>query len=402
LKANPYSKKAEIKLAEKKIKALNAKSGMPSEMTLIRNLHWWTVEYGLVGSLIKPKIYGAGLLSSIGESVNALKYDVKKILYSLDAMDYGFDITKPQPQLFVTPDFKHLTTILQMFTKQMAFTTGGLDGIMKAIESNNTATIEYSSGLQVSGTFTDVLISEGRPVYINTIGPTTLNYQNKMIAGEGKERHADGFGSPVGKIKGTLKPTRFLSDADLAEYGIIKGKHCQFEFESGVKVDGVMSRVVRKDDKILLITFYDCTVRHNRKILFDPSWGHYDMAVGESIASAFSGPADADAFELSKPVPKEKTLKINYDEKTIKLHKLYKKIKEFVNGKQSGQDYPDKLFAEYKRLKINDWLFLTELLAASRLNKHNSKLEKEIIDELKANMLSNPSLKNLIDFGIEN
>jgi phenylalanine-4-hydroxylase len=39
--------------------------GELSEMAQIRNLHWWT-EYGLIGTLDNPKIYGAGLLSSIG------------------------------------------------------------------------------------------------------------------------------------------------------------------------------------------------------------------------------------------------------------------------------------------------------------------------------------------------
>ena len=33
---------------------------------------------------------------------------------------------------------------------------GGLEGINKAIECKNTATCEYSSGLQVSGVFTEV------------------------------------------------------------------------------------------------------------------------------------------------------------------------------------------------------------------------------------------------------
>ena len=40
-------------------------------MALLSRLHWWTVEYGLIGTLENPKIYGAGLLSSIGESVSA-------------------------------------------------------------------------------------------------------------------------------------------------------------------------------------------------------------------------------------------------------------------------------------------------------------------------------------------
>ena len=49
-----------------------------SEMSMIRNLHWWTVEYGLIGTIDNPKIYGAGLLSSIGESVWCMSEKVKK------------------------------------------------------------------------------------------------------------------------------------------------------------------------------------------------------------------------------------------------------------------------------------------------------------------------------------
>ena len=109
LKADPTTTMEMTKVAEELLSKEIDNAGIPSEMTLIRNLHWWTVEYGLVGNMNNPKIYGAGLLSSIGESRSALKYNVKKILYSLDAKDYSFDITAPQPQLFVTPDFTHLT-----------------------------------------------------------------------------------------------------------------------------------------------------------------------------------------------------------------------------------------------------------------------------------------------------
>ena len=53
--------------------------GAPSEMALLSRLQWWTVEYGLIGSLDQPKIYGAGLLSSIGESASCMDPKVKKI-----------------------------------------------------------------------------------------------------------------------------------------------------------------------------------------------------------------------------------------------------------------------------------------------------------------------------------
>ena len=126
-------------------------------MSKIRNLHWWTVEYGLIGTLDNPKIYGAGLLSSIGESAWCMTDEVKKIPYSIAASEQSFDITKPQPQLFVTPDFAYLSEVLEEFANTMALRTGGLEGINKAINSKSLATIELSTGLQISGVFTNVI-----------------------------------------------------------------------------------------------------------------------------------------------------------------------------------------------------------------------------------------------------
>ena len=113
LKADPYTPAIGIKKAEQTLYGLEQMQNEPSEMAQLRNLHWWTVEYGLVGELGKPKIYGAGLLSSIGESYNCLQPHVRKLPYSLDAVKYNFDITSQQPQLFVTPDFDSLTDVLE-------------------------------------------------------------------------------------------------------------------------------------------------------------------------------------------------------------------------------------------------------------------------------------------------
>ena len=170
LKADPYSEKKMILEAENAINNLEKNLGGPSELAQIRNIHWWTVEYGLIGNPDHPKIYGAGLLSSIAESYYCMQPKVKKIPYSLDAVHYSFDITEPQPQLFVTPDFDTLTHVLEEFANTMGLRKGGLEGLGKAIGSETTATCVYSSGLQVSGTFTEVISKNGEPVFLKTTG----------------------------------------------------------------------------------------------------------------------------------------------------------------------------------------------------------------------------------------
>lgn len=392
LKADPSTTDNEINQAEVLLNKAIDNAGIPSEMSLIRNLHWWTVEYGLVGDINKPKIYGAGLLSSIGESKSALKYDVKKILYNIDAKDYSFDITTAQPQLFVTPDFEQLTSVLDEFANHMALRNGGLDGIMKAIESGATATLEYSSGLQVSGTFTDVIIHMGNPVYINTSGPTSLNYNEKLIQGEGPEAHSHGFGSPIGKIKGSLKPTRFLADNDLEKMGIKVGKPSVFYFESGIKVEGTLIKTTRKDEKLILLSFENCRVTHNGKTLFEPEWGQYDMAIGETIVSAFNGPADADGFGLKYDPPKEKTHRIEYNASTLELHKLYSDVRK-IRDNDSEKSGLTKIWNSILKDHNNDWLLATEIYELTP-DKH---LKSDIYDFLNEKRQSQPESSIVID-----
>ena len=171
----------EIKKAEDQVDFLQNNMGELSEMSRIRNLHWWTVEYGLIGTVDNPKIYGAGLLSSIGESAWCMTDNVKKIPYDISAADQSFDITKPQPQLYVTSDFAHLSSVLEEFANKMALRTGGLSGIQKLINSNALGTIELSTGLQISGVFNNVIEDEGKPVYVQTTGKTALSHREKEL-----------------------------------------------------------------------------------------------------------------------------------------------------------------------------------------------------------------------------
>ncbi|MFC2100573.1 aromatic amino acid hydroxylase [Bacteroidota bacterium] len=400
LKADPYTTQQKIEEAEAHLLFLEKTMGNPSEMSLIRNLHWWTVEYGLIGELDRPKIYGAGLLSSIGESYTALKNGVKKLPYTLDAINYNFDITTKQPQLFITPDFEQLNVVLNQFADTMALRTGGLKGINKAIDSKHTATIVYSSGLQLSGTFSNVIEWNGSPAYISTNSPTSLCFQGKELTGHHKDYHANGFGAPVGKIKNTTKPLEDFTNHDLHNFGFNVNNKVIFEFDSGVIVEGKVKDFTRRGDKLILISFYDCSVKYKQQVLFEPDWGIYDMAVGESIISAYSGPADPDAFGLTFPVPKEKTHKIVHDSKAKKLHENYKKVRNF---REKGFQY-EALKGFWKSIKTEypeDWLLPMEILEIVTKQNVNDGFKAELTDYIKGLEKSHPEFKNLINNGFK-
>ena len=262
LKEMPDADPEEIKKAEELVAYRQENMGKPSEMALLSRLHWWTVEYGLIGTLKDPKIYGAGLLSSIGESVTCMKKDVKKLPYTIDAVNYPYDITKPQPQLFVTPTFQNLIDVLEEFANTMSFRVGGNYGLQKAVESKNTCTVVYSSGLQVSGTVTEFKkLDDEQPSFIKISGPTILSHNNKQLKGHGKDYHKDGFSSPVGRLQGIDTPLEDMAPDALKLLGVEVDKHTRLNFASGITVSGMVKKILTVEGKNLIITFSDCTLK---------------------------------------------------------------------------------------------------------------------------------------------
>ena len=362
LKEDPNSSQNEIIEAQKKVEFLQDNMGELSEMAQIRNLHWWTVEYGLIGDVKTSEIYGAGLLSSIGESESCLKPEVKKIPYTIEAAQKNFDITKPQPQLFVTPDFAHLSMVLEQFANTMGLRKGGLSGIHKLIDSKNLGTIELSTGLQISGIFTNVISNEGDPIYVQTNGPTILATRDKELIGHGTHYHADGFGSPIGALKGINIPIENMSPRDLEAYQIYEGKQIILEFEGGVVVSGEVITGTRDlRGRILLISFKNCRVTYKDQVLFEPSWGVYDMAVGKEVISAYAGPADINSFEDLGQISETKTQKIRYTKSEKELYKLYKKVRDLREDDLINEDQLKEIFKVLQKNYKNDWLLTLEL-----------------------------------------
>lgn len=395
LKADPNSTVRNIQQAKDRLSIFEHNGDELSELAKIRNLHWWTVEYGLIGTLTKPKLYGAGLLSSIGESFHALSDQVKKLPYTLEAASFSFDITCMQPQLFVTPDFAHLTNTLEDYVKQMAFSKGGLCAVKKAANSEQIACTQYDTGLQVSGVLSRYIQNEQKLVYIITNGPTSLSYQNKELNGHHKGYHANGFGSPVGRIKGIDCKFELLTNDELKSYGFQLDHQCEFEYESGVKVTGSLRKILRKDCKLLVLSFDNCTVSYKGEILFEPGWGIYDMAVGMRIDSCSRGAADPESYGYTYPVPKEKTHKIVYSKEAIELHKHYQSVREIREGKNTIE-----AINELNNYLKKDWLLALEIFELISGIENNTELSLQIKRQLLA-FQKDGNLTKLIGDGIK-
>jgi len=390
----------EIQLAEQKIIDLQENMGEPSEMALIRNLHWWTVEYGLIGTIENPKIYGAGLLSSIGESKWCMSEEVKKIPYDIKATYQSFDITKPQPQLFVTPDFAHLSLVLEEFANSMALRKGGLKGVQKLINSKQLGTIELSTGLQISGVFSRVLDNkDGKTAFIKTTGPTALAYREKELIGHHTAAHPHGFGSPIGRLKGINLAIEDMSPRDLEAYNIYEGRTVELVFEGDIYLKGeVVTGTRNLQGKIVLITFKNCLVRHQEEVLFQPEWGIFHLAVGKEVVSAFSGPADTTSFNLMEHELSASNKVTPKTEKAIALELLYELVRQKRMEKETTIDLVG-IVATIEKVYPEEWLLLLEIYELTYEKEIN--LSIKILGLLQKIRTNRPNLVELITEGLK-
>ncbi len=398
LKENPNSDQHKISKTESEIVELQDSMTNPSELQLIKNLHWWTIEYGLLGDIDKPKIYGAGLLSSIGESEWCLSDKVQKIPFSIEAAYQSFDVTKPQPQLFVTPHFAYLSEVLDQFANTMAVRKGGKEGVKKLIESKQLGTIELSTGLQISGVFTELIESDDKqPVYIQASGPTALSYREKELIGQSTDHHPDGFGTAIGKLKGINLAIEDMSPRDLQAYRIIEAEDIHLEFEGGIKVSGkVITGTRNLHGKIMLIAFENCTVAHYDRIIFHPSRGTYHLAIGMDIVSAFAGPADLSSFDLTD----HSMTDVHYgstDDIHSSKQKYYQQIRTLRDGSFDLSAFMS-VCSEIINDLPNEWLLLLESYELAYLNASPNKVA--LLESLHKFKKRNSQKAHFIDDGL--
>lgn len=408
IKETPNASAAEILEAEKALQSASEHNSELSESALLTRLHWWTVEYGLVGDLKNYHIYGAGLLSSLGECVHCLddKIVAKRSL-TVDAINTTYDITSEQPQLFITESCRHLSQILEEFGRHMACNRGGANAVEQAIDAATVNTATTNSGIQISGLFTKILMDAvGNIIYFNSTGETQLAYQGRQLSGHGTNHHSQGFGSPIGRLRGFERCLSCYTVDELKRHNIELGRPCELNYLSGITVIGIVTDLVRRDQKNVLLTFSECTVR-NRKgaILFDPSWGAYDMAIGDSIVSVEGGTADKEAYPLYEAPSTQVTLTQLYDEHDQQLFQSYKSVREIrESGAENQFDelQTSTVVSQIANSQDTDWLLSFEALELSILAELPPSISQKLHDNLvRMRNRSEQDTRTLIGYALE-
>lgn len=378
LKENPQATSNEIQEANDYLSSRIDKITFISEASYLARLNWWTVEYGLVGEVKNPKIYGAGLLSSISESYNAIFKNVNKVPLSIDCINYSYDITEQQPQLFVAKDFDHLIEVLNQFKGKMAFTNGGLKSVKEAIKCKAVSTFTLDSGIQISGIPKSILHDDKIHFYVFD-GPVQLSYKNNQINGHGAEYHSQGYSSPLVN----QKIIHHLNTKSLDE-------KVNLNFDGGIKLSGKIKQKIVIEDNLLLVSFTDCLIKQNENILFDPSWGEFDLACGSDINSVSGGPADINNFLDFMDVELPNKLKPTHIKEHSKKYEnkieYYSRIEKLRNCNNVSDKDIILLFNSILEHHPEEWLLLFDLFDIAKSNNYedlHSKIESKILSSAK-------------------
>ena len=339
-----------------------------SEASFLTRLHWWTVEYGLIGTPENYQSYGAGILSSISESIMLHLPEVRKLRLRARCVETAYDITEQQPQLFVVENFQQLDEILDQVTADFAFRVGGKLALQRFLASGEVGTVNFNSGLQITGVLSEILGKE--PGYLRFTGACALSMGGTILTGHGREYHADGYGTPLGRLADSTALSS-LSEYDLGRFNYKgPGSLVTLNYISGVRVEGNLDRILKGDDgNLMLLSFSHCSVTLGDQVLFDPSWGVYDLGVGEAVPTAYSGAADSNYWAETQFSGEKYPRQKRNDERNQKLLALFSRFEETrLMETQAAlpilEEIAEQLMSENRNQWLLAWMMLERLVEA--------------------------------------
>lgn len=356
IKEKPSSTQEQIDAAQKHFEKTAASVDYVSEATHLSRMAWWTIEYGLVGDPNQFKLYGAGLLSSMGESYHSFDKKVLKVPLTVDCVHMAFDITRPQPQLFVATSFESAREVLETYAKTMAYRIGGIQGLSKARVAETTTTTVLDCGLQISGTVSNFGVKGDTEItFIELEGPLQFCEKDKEIPGFEMNKLPK-------KIK-VLLGTNSTQDLKIEK---------EIALSNGKKVI-----LAKQNDEHVLAT------------------------ASTKITSVYGGPADRAVYIAStwdgQYASNEHVANLQGSQK--ELNELFQKVRDVRDNKKALQEL-DSVLASLQKNFPKDWLLRFELIELALKRNEKATYFKPLLNELKELRKLDASHMELIDRGL--
>jgi phenylalanine-4-hydroxylase len=373
IKENPEASPAEVERAERALDEVLSSSSETSEASRLARLYWWTAEYGLVGTPDDYKLYGAGLLSSLGESNSCHDPKVKKLPLDVGCLEVPYDITRPQPQLFVARNFADLERVLAEAERSLAHVRGGELALQRALESQELATLTFEHDLEVIGELFAVEEVFGQKALLRLKGPVAFARGGVIVDGLGPETHPAGHVVLLGAPASGSLPE--------AANQVLRAGWGEVLFGSGVRLSGRGAHAVRDARGELR------AVRFEGALVVDPehgtSWdGPFTWWLAGDFVTARAGSSDP-AFYPPTPrsplrVPKSRRL----PDREARLLALYEQA---LGAAREG----GSVLAEFDRIEehleesfpdewLLRWNLLESLLKAGQKGELLARLKQEL------------------------
>jgi phenylalanine-4-hydroxylase len=290
LKESPESTPAQLAQAEAELTWLRAQPAPISEATRMARLYWWTVEYGLVGTLDDYRLYGAGLLSSIGEAHFCHDPRVEKLPLSSACLDVDYDITQAQPQLFVARDFEQLESVLSEAEQTLSHVRGGDAALSAAQASNDLATFTLDTGLSLVGT-----LQSFDAGLLQLSGPCLVAEALRPVAA--LPERCRSYVLPLGATHdGT--PLSALSEAALRRH--MHNERLLLRTQAGLLVQGVVDRCHVQDGRVRALSVRELRITRGDALLLEAR-ATYPLLLAERVRSA--SPLLPDGYHAATEYP---------------------------------------------------------------------------------------------------
>jgi phenylalanine-4-hydroxylase len=355
LKEQP-TRDAALAGAEVELERAVAELGLPSEAARVSRLYWWTAEYGLVGTPDDYRLYGAGLLSSLGESHFCHAANVRKLPLSAACTSVGYDITRPQPQLFVARDFEHLHAVLEEVSQTFAYDIGGDQAVHAALASAELCTVYFPGGTQVIGTPKTLGEHDARELLGFERG-AALAWRGQLLG------HVGPYAVALGKLADGSDPRKVFSDPSL--YTGADGR-LSIPYASGVRASGKLSGApTRAGDAVLWLRDFRVEWRGGELARAEP----YPWLLAERVVTAGAGSASPDVspLEAGTELPRQRIIVPKPRRpapEAVRLERLYADASEARRQGIRGRATLDAVHTELGASYPYEWLLRWNVLAA--------------------------------------
>ena len=302
LKEDPASTPSQLAQAEAVVARFTAVNHEPSEAARLARLYWWTVEYGLVGTPDDYRLFGAGLLSSLGEGHFCHETTVRKLPLDAACVEQAYDITRPQPQLFVARDFDQLDSVLEDVSRGLGFRQGGEVALIRAQASGEPACLELASGAQLVGVVQVLHGAAAQPDVIELGGACAVALDFEVLSAWPRP---DGYVLPLGRLEdGTpldqigVQRLRRQCDAS-GRFGL--------RLRTGVEISGRLLDLFERSGRLFGALVTDCVIQHKDRVLLRAA-APYPLLLAERVVTAqaqlplgFYPPTDFAETRVPKP-----------------------------------------------------------------------------------------------------